>query len=93
MLASLGAWAGLDVVRRFLQEAVPHLTAEGSIALEVGHDQGQPIADHATAHGWLHAATKPDLAGIHRFFFAQVPPAPPPTATLPECSAVSLTEP
>lgn len=73
VLALDGGPDGLDIVRRFLADAPAHLTAEGAIALEVGHDQGQITADHATSLGYRSASTAPDLAQIERFVFASAP--------------------
>lgn len=79
-LALDGGPDGLDIVRRFLLDAIPHLESSGSIALEVGHDQGLEVTHIATTHGWRHATTKADLASIHRFIFAQAPLPPEPPA-------------
>lgn len=72
-LALDGGPDGLDLVRRFLAEAPAHLNAGGGIALEVGHDQGGPVAEMARAQGWREARTLADLAGIERFVLATAP--------------------
>lgn len=73
-LALDGGPDGLRIVERFLQAAPEHLNAGALIALEVGHDQGAPVAERCTELGYQHAVTAPDLAGIHRFVFATAPP-------------------
>lgn len=75
ILALDGGPDGLRIVERFLNEALPHLNAGALIALEVGHDQGAPVAARCTELGYLNASTAADLAGIHRFVFAVAPPA------------------
>ncbi len=73
-LALDGGLDGLRIVERFLQAAPEHLNAGALIALEVGHDQGVPVANRCTELGYKHAVTAPDLTGIHRFVFATAPP-------------------
>jgi len=73
VLALDGGPDGLRIVERFLTEALPHLNTGALIALEVGHDQGAPVATRATALGYQTATTAPDLPGIHRFIFATAP--------------------
>lgn len=73
-LALDGGPDGLRIVERFLQAAPEHLNAGALIALEVGHDQGAPVAERCMQLGYQHAVTAPDLTGIHRFVFATAPP-------------------
>ena len=73
VLALDGGPDGLRIVERFLIDALPHLNSNALIALEVGHDQGAPVATRCTALGYLAAHTAPDLPGIHRFVFATAP--------------------
>ncbi|MGV3660089.1 MAG: peptide chain release factor N(5)-glutamine methyltransferase [Prosthecobacter sp.] len=73
-LALDGGPDGLRIVERFLLAAPGYLNAGALIALEVGHDQGAPVANRCTELGYKHAVTAPDLAGIHRFVFATAPP-------------------
>lgn len=44
-LALDGGAGGLDLFRRFLSQAPPHLTPGGVIFLEIGYDQGPHVAD------------------------------------------------
>ena len=73
ILALDGGPDGLRIVERFLNDALPHLNSGALIALEVGHDQGAPVATRCTELGYLNANTAADLAGIHRFVFAVAP--------------------
>jgi release factor glutamine methyltransferase len=73
VLALDGGPDGLRIVERFLHDALPHLNSNALIALEVGHDQGAPVAARCTELGYLNAHTAPDLTGIHRFVFATAP--------------------
>lgn len=75
VLALDGGPDGLAIVRRFLADAPARLTPQALIALEVGHDQGQATADHATELGYEEASTCADLAEIERFVFAVAPVA------------------
>ncbi len=72
-LALDGGASGLEIVERFIKEVSPRLSAEGSIALEVGHDQGPPTADLCRAAGFAEAHVRSDLAGVARFVFARGP--------------------
>ncbi len=73
LLALDGGPDGLRTIERFLKEALPHLNPNALIALEVGHDQGAPVATRSTELGYLNASTAADLTGIHRFVFAAAP--------------------
>ncbi|WP_395750981.1 peptide chain release factor N(5)-glutamine methyltransferase [Prosthecobacter sp.] len=88
ILALDGGPDGLRIVERFLKDALPHLNTGGLIALEVGHDQGAPVAARCTELGYLHASTAADLAGIHRFVFAVAPER----VVVQETEAVDVTE-
>ncbi|MDZ4286657.1 MAG: peptide chain release factor N(5)-glutamine methyltransferase [Prosthecobacter sp.] len=75
VLALDGGPDGLDIVRRFLSEAPPHLNPGAFIALEVGDDQAHRAAEHARHLGYQSIRTFSDLAGIERFVLAQAPAA------------------
>lgn len=72
-LALDGGPDGLRIVERFVNDVLPHLNPNALIALEVGHDQGAPVATRCTELGYQNATTSPDLPGIHRFVFAHAP--------------------
>lgn len=74
-LALDGGPDGLELVRRFLAAAPAHLQADGSIALEVGHDQGAATAELAAGLGYRQPEVLSDLAGIGRFVLATAPAA------------------
>jgi len=67
---------GMDIIRRFLQEAPAHLIPGGMVALEVGHDQGAIVADIARQHGFMDVRLLADLAGIERFVLGSHPGIP-----------------
>ncbi len=74
ILALDGGPDGLRIIERFLQDARTHLNPGARIALEVGHDQGPPVASRCAELGYANASTSPDLAGIQRFVFAHAAP-------------------
>jgi release factor glutamine methyltransferase len=71
VLALDGGLSGLVIVERFLKEVGPHLSAEGLIALEVGHDQGHRTAELCRENGFPNAEVRKDLANVERFVFAK----------------------
>ena len=71
VLALDGGPSGLVIVERFLKEVGPHLSADGLIALEVGHDQGHATADLCRENGFANAEVRKDLAKVERFVFAK----------------------
>lgn len=73
VLALDGGPDGLDLVRRFLDEVPRHLTPQGVIALELGHDQGATVADLCRDQGWQLAEVRSDLGEVPRFVFASGP--------------------
>lgn len=75
VLALDGGPDGLDIVRRFLDEAPARLTEGGAVALEVGHDQGHITAAYATGLGYGAAEVLADLATVERFVVAVKPPS------------------
>ena len=70
-LALDGGPSGLEIVERFIKEVSPHLSATGSIALEVGHDQGPRTAELCREAGLTQAEVRSDLAGVPRFVMAR----------------------
>lgn len=59
---------GLDLFRRFLPQAMRHL--RGRLALEIGHDQAEPLRALLTAHNFQDISAQTDYQGQHRFLFA-----------------------
>ena len=74
VLALDGGPDGLDLVRRFLDEVPRHLTPQGVIVLELGHDQGAAVAALCQDQGWQSADIGSDLCKVPRFVFASGPP-------------------
>jgi release factor glutamine methyltransferase len=66
-LALFGGDDGLDVIRRFLPQAVEKLRPGGWIALEIGHDQGAHVAGQLDSAGFTGIEVRADLSGVERF--------------------------
>lgn len=72
-LALFGGSDGLDVIRRFIPEALAHLVPNGWLAMEIGHDQASQVAEILRRSGFSHIEIKTDLSGVPRFPFARRP--------------------
>jgi len=59
---------GLEVFRRFVPQAARHL--RGRLALEIGHDQAEPLAALLAAHNFQDIRPQTDYQGKDRFIFA-----------------------
>lgn len=70
-LALFSGQDGLDLLRRFTAECSNFLNPRGMIALEVGHQQGQIVADLLDQAGLKDAEVQDDLSGIARFPIAR----------------------
>ncbi len=83
--ALYGGEDGLDIVRRFLAEARPHLVSGALVMLEVGHDQGQTTQAIMEELGYERCGVLTDMSGKARFPYGYAPaasaplPEPPPT--------------
>ncbi|MBK1826333.1 peptide chain release factor N(5)-glutamine methyltransferase [Haloferula rosea] len=66
---------GLDLIRRFIPEALSHLKPNGWLALEIGHDQSAAVEALMTRAGLRDVLTLNDLSGIPRFPIARAPEA------------------
>ena len=64
---------GLDCLRRFTNECSPYLNSGGLIALEVGFDQGEAVAQLLRDAGLIEVTIARDLSGIARFPLARKP--------------------
>ncbi len=71
--ALFGGTDGLDIVRRFVESCPPHLTPEGLIALELGHNQAAEVGKCLRDLGFRGIESARDLAGVERFIFARRP--------------------
>ena len=74
--ALYGGTDGLDIVRRFLQDALPYLAEGCLVMLEVGHDQGHSTADIMTSLGYTECKVLTDMSGKARFPIGYAPATP-----------------
>lgn len=65
--ALYGGPDGLEVVRRFLKDALPHLAGRALVMLEVGHDQGPAVREMMEALGYTQCRVLTDMSGKARF--------------------------
>ncbi len=65
--ALYGGPDGLEVVRRFLKDALPHLAGRALVMLEVGHDQGHAVREMMEALGYTQCRVLTDMSGKARF--------------------------
>lgn len=66
-LALFSGADGLDLIRKFVPAAFPHLKPGGWIVLEIGHDQASQVAGILQASGFAEIDVKKDLSGVARF--------------------------
>ncbi len=71
--ALYGGEDGLDVVRRFLKDALPHLTPGALVMLEVGHDQGHTTRAVMKELGYERCGVLADMSGKERFPYGYAP--------------------
>ncbi len=71
--ALYGGADGLDVVRRFLADALPHLASEALVMLEVGHDQGEASRAFMEGLGYERTGVLCDMSGKARFPYGYAP--------------------
>ena len=64
---------GLDLIRRFIPEAIHRLKPGGWLVLEIGHDQASQVIEILKASGFTDIEVKTDMSGITRFPFARRP--------------------
>lgn len=72
-LALYGGADGLDVVRRFLKDALPHLNPHALVMLEVGHDQGETTRALMQELGYTDTCVLTDMSGKPRFPIGYAP--------------------
>jgi release factor glutamine methyltransferase len=72
-LALFSGHDGLDLIRRFIPEAVDHLKPGAWVALEIGHDQASQVAEILKASAFTDIEVRSDMSGIPRFPFARRP--------------------
>ncbi len=72
--ALYGGEDGLDIVRRFLADALPHLASGALVMLEVGHDQGHATQGIMESLGYERCGVLTDMSGKARFPYGYAPP-------------------
>ena len=72
-LALFGGADGLDVIRRFIPEALRRLKPGAWLVLEIGHDQASQVEEILRSSGFADIEVKTDLSGVARFPFARRP--------------------
>ncbi len=73
-LALFGGGAdGLDLLRRFIPEALARLKPGGWLVLEIGADQASQVVGFLDACGFTAIEVQTDLSGVARFPFAKRP--------------------
>lgn len=77
--ALYGGADGLDIVRRFVKDALPHLAGRALVMLEVGHDQGEATRALMEELGYTHTRVLTDMSGKPRFPMGFAPARPEPT--------------
>ncbi len=65
--ALYGGPDGLDIVRRFVKDALPHLESRALVMLEVGHDQGEATRALMEELGYTQTRVLTDMSGKPRF--------------------------
>ena len=77
--ALYGGPDGLDIVRRFVKDALPHLESGALVMLEVGHDQGEATRALMEELGYTRTRVLTDMSGKPRFPMGFAPTRPEPT--------------
>lgn len=77
--ALYGGADGLDIVRRFVKDALPHLADRALVMLEVGHDQGEATRALMEELGYTQTRVLTDMSGKPRFPMGFAPAHPEPT--------------
>lgn len=77
--ALYGGADGLDIVHRFVKDALPHLADRALVMLEVGHDQGEATRALMEELGYTQTRVLTDMSGKPRFPMGFAPARPEPT--------------
>ncbi len=83
-LALFGGEDGLDIVRRFIADALPHLSPGALVLLEVGHDQGESTRAMMEQLGYTGTRVLTDMSGKARFPMGYAPQRPENEQTHPD---------
>jgi release factor glutamine methyltransferase len=70
-MALFGGEQGVEMVRRLVEEAPPHLAPGGLLALEVGAGQAEELAAFMAEKNYHDIKTERDYAGVIRFLFGR----------------------
>lgn len=74
--ALYGGADGLDIVRRFVKDTLPHLADRALVMLEVGHDQGEATRALMEELGYTQTRVLTDMSGKPRFPMGFAPARP-----------------
>ncbi|HQZ26982.1 MAG TPA: HemK family protein methyltransferase, partial [Verrucomicrobiales bacterium] len=69
-LALYGGTTGTEIMQRFLNDSLPHLTPHGLLAMEFGIGQESELKTAAENLGFGQVEIHRDMGGIDRFLFA-----------------------
>ncbi|MGH8093412.1 MAG: peptide chain release factor N(5)-glutamine methyltransferase [Chthoniobacterales bacterium] len=70
-VALFGGAVGDELIRELIATAPPHLRPGGLLALEIGHDQSEPLIRFLAEKNYHDIAEKKDYSGNPRFLFAR----------------------
>ena len=70
-VALYGGPTGDELIRELIATAPAHLRPGGLLALEIGHDQSEPLIGFLAGKNYHDIAAKKDYAGTPRFLFAR----------------------
>ena len=72
-LALRGGGDGMGVLRRLVEQAPNHLSADGVMMMECGAYQGEKVVHYMRGLGWRDVVTACDLAGFERVLIGRRP--------------------
>ncbi len=70
-VALFGGTVGDELIRELITAVPPHLRPGGLLALEIGHNQSNALADFLADKNYHDIAAKKDYSGTPRFLFAR----------------------
>ena len=70
-LALDGGTCGTEMISRLIVEACGHFCPGGLLALEIGHDQSEVLAEELRRENYQDIVCKNDYQGVPRFLFAK----------------------
>lgn len=72
MMALDGKEDGLFFYRKITEQAGLHLNKDGMLFFEIGHDQGEAVAQLMRNNGFVEVAIEKDLAGLDRIVYGKL---------------------